>query len=103
MILKLNWKLEEIKREYNVDVVIELGLQTVNIKSLKFLGRGHFLAEFIDAVLRIKKCNLETCAHMILDLPMDDLDDVLEGARILSVLGISQVKCHSMYILNVQF
>lgn len=92
--------LENIKLEYDIDVVIELGLQTINIKSLKFLGRGHFLAEFIDAVLRIKKHNLEVCAHMILDLPMDDLDDVIEGARILSVLEVSQVKCHSMYILD---
>lgn len=92
--------LKKIKDENNIDIVIELGLQTVNIRSLKNLGRGHMLSHFIDAVLRIKKYNLETCVHMILDIPNDNLDDVIEGARILSVLEVSQVKCHSMYILE---
>ncbi|HEX2926893.1 MAG TPA: TIGR01212 family radical SAM protein [Ruminiclostridium sp.] len=92
--------LAEIKREKGIDVVIELGLQTVNYHTLKILQRGHTLAEFIDAVVRIKKYDLEACAHYITDLPMDDLDDVTEGAKIISALGVSQVKCHSLYILK---
>ncbi|HOM03340.1 MAG TPA: TIGR01212 family radical SAM protein [Acetivibrio sp.] len=92
--------LKEIKQSKGVDIVIELGLQTVNYHTLKFLNRGHLLAEFIDAVLRIKAFGLESCAHYILDLPMDSMDDVIEGARILSALGVSQVKCHSLYILK---
>jgi len=31
---------------------------------------------------------------------MDSMDDVIEGARILSALGVNQVKCHSLYILK---
>lgn len=92
--------LYEIKEEHKVDVVIELGLQSVNVRTLKFLERGHTLAHFLDAVLRIKRNKLDVCAHMILDIPNDDMDDVVEGARILSVLGVDQVKCHSMYILE---
>lgn len=92
--------LEEVKNSKGVDIVIELGLQTVNYHTLKLLNRGHLLAEFIDAVLRIKKHRLESCAHYIVDLPMDSMDDVTEGARILSALGVDQVKCHSMYILK---
>lgn len=92
--------LGKIKEDRRLDVVLELGLQTVNYSSLKFLGRGHGLAEFIDAVLRIKKYGLESCAHYITDLPTDDINDVLEGARILSALGVNQVKCHSLYILQ---
>lgn len=42
----------------SMDVVIELGLQTVNYKTLKILGRGHTLAEFIDGVNIIKKIQL---------------------------------------------
>jgi len=79
---------------------IELGLQTVNYHTLKILNRGHSLAEFIDAAGRIKRYGLDSCAHFIVDLPMDSLDDVIEGAKILSALGINQVKCHSMYILK---
>jgi uncharacterized protein len=91
--------LAQLKREKGIDIVIELGLQTVNYHTLKKLNRGHTLAEFIDAVLRIKKYELEVCAHYITDIPMDDIEDVMEGAKILSALGVSQVKCHSLYIL----
>lgn len=92
--------LKQVKDTRNVDIVVELGLQTVNYHTLKFLNRGHLLAEFIDAVLRIKKFGLETCVHYIIDLPMDSIDDVIEGARIISALGVDQVKCHSLYILK---
>jgi len=92
--------LEQVKWEKNMDIVIELGLQTVNYNTLKILNRGHGLAEFIDAVLRINRHGLEACAHYIVDIPMDTVDDVAEGARIISALGVKQVKCHSLYILE---
>lgn len=92
--------LSRLKSEKDIDIVLELGLQTVNYHTLKKLNRGHTLAEFIDAVLRIKKYNLEVCAHYITDLPMDNMDDVMEGAKIISALGVSQVKCHSLFVLK---
>lgn len=90
----------EVSEKHSVDIVVEIGLQTVNYHTLKELNRGHGLAEFIDAVTRAKKFNLKTCAHMITDLPMNDLEDVKEGAKILSALAVDQVKCHSLYILK---
>lgn len=92
--------LSEIKQTKSMDIVIELGLQTVNYHVLKQLNRGHLLAEFIDAVLSIRSFGLECCAHYILDLPMNNMDDTIEGARILSALKVNQVKCHSLYILK---
>lgn len=90
----------DTKEKHGVDIVVEIGLQTVNYHTLKTLNRGHGLAEFIDSVIRAKKYNLETCAHMIIDLPMDNIEDVVEGAKVLSAVGINQVKCHSLYILK---
>lgn len=92
--------LRELKAECGVDILLELGLQSVNGRTLRRLARGHGLAEFIDAVLRIRRFGLESCAHMITDLPMDETEDVVEGARVLSALGVEQVKCHSLYILK---
>lgn len=92
--------LQRFKAVTGIDVLLELGLQTVNYKALAFLNRGHTLAEFIDAVLRIKRYGLECCAHYIVDLPTDTMEDVAEGAKILSALGVHQVKCHSLYILK---
>lgn len=92
--------LKQLKEDRNVDIVIELGLQSANSRTLRWLKRGHGLAEFVDAVLRIKKHELEVCAHMINDLPADDIEDVMEGAKLLSALKVDQVKCHSLYILE---
>lgn len=92
--------LKEISVEYNIEITIELGLQTVNYHTLKKINRGHTLAELIDSVIRIKKYNFEVCVHLILNLPWDDDDDVIENAKIISALGINQVKIHSLYIIE---
>ena len=90
--------LKEIHDETKIDINIELGLQSVNYHTLDFISRGHGLAEFIDAVLRIKKYGFSICTHIILNLPGDTLRDSIETAKILSALGIDIVKLHSLYI-----
>ncbi|HHZ03208.1 MAG TPA: TIGR01212 family radical SAM protein [Tissierellia bacterium] len=92
--------LGEIQSEHNINISIELGLQTVNYHTLKNINRGHTLAEFIDAVLRIKKFNFNICAHVILNLPGDNIIDTVETAKILSALRVDQVKIHSLYIME---
>ena len=92
--------LQKFKKEKNIDIIIELGLQTVNYHSLRKVNRGHSLAEFIDAVLRIKQYQLEVCVHLILNFPWDDLNDVIENSKILSSLKVDQVKLHALYIVK---
>jgi len=92
--------LAKIRDSHNLDVYLELGLQTVNYHSLIKVNRGHTLAEFIDAVLRAKKYGLETCAHIILNLPWDNGTDAIESAKVLSALGVEQVKLHALYIVK---
>ncbi|SET08708.1 TIGR01212 family radical SAM protein [Anaerobranca gottschalkii] len=92
--------LNYLKENYNIDISIELGLQSVNYHTLKKIHRGHTLAEFIDCVMMIKKYPFEICAHLILNLPWDDITDAIEGAKILSALKINQVKLHSLFIVK---
>lgn len=92
--------LDYIKKKHDLEITIELGLQTVNYHSLKKINRGHTLAEFIDAVIRNKKYSIRTCAHLILNLPWDDMDDTVENAKIVSALGIEEVKLHGLYIVD---
>lgn len=92
--------LDEAKEEYGVEITVELGLQTVNYKTLKKIKRGHTLAEFIDAMRNINGYRFESCCHLILNFPWDDMEDVIEAAKIISALGIKQVKLHSLYILH---
>lgn len=92
--------LKELSDSTGIRISIELGLQTVNYKTLKKINRGHTLAEFIDAVKIIQKYGFDICTHLILNLPWDDMEDVTECARILSALRINQVKLHSLYIVK---
>lgn len=79
-------------------ITFELGLQTVNYRTLEKINRGHSLAEFIDAVVRIRSFGYRVCTHMILNLPWDEEIDVVESAKILSALNVDEVKLHSLYI-----
>lgn len=90
--------LMDIYQNNHIHINIELGLQTVNYHTLDFIDRGHGLAEFIDAVLQIKKYPFSVCTHIILNLPGDNIRDSIENAKILSALHIDIVKLHSLYI-----
>ena len=92
--------LKDIQNKYGIDVYVELGLQSVNYHTLQKVNRGHTMAEFIDAVLRIKRYGFEVCAHMILNLPWDTMNDVIEGAKTLSALQVDQVKLHALYLVK---
>ncbi len=92
--------LKEISDTHNINISIELGLQTVNYHTLKKINRGHTLAEFIDSVMKIKAYGFEICAHVILNFPWDDMLDVIECSKILSALKVEQVKLHSLYIVE---
>lgn len=90
--------LKQLSETNKIDIIIELGLQTVNYKILKDINRGHTLAEFIDAVIRTKRYDFSVCAHMILNLPNENMEDVIEAAKILSALNVDYVKLHSLYL-----
>lgn len=92
--------LADVSRTSGICISFELGLQTVNYKTLAKLNRGHSLAEFIDAVGMIHRYGFSVCAHLILNLPWDDTADVIECAKVLSALRVEQVKLHSLYIVK---
>lgn len=92
--------LESFQKDNAIDITIELGLQTVNYHILRKLNRGHGLSEFIDVMQRIKKHNLRSCVHIIIGLPWEDDLDIKETAKILNVLGVDEVKVHSLYIVK---
>lgn len=92
--------LEEISKKKSLDIDIELGLQTANYHTLLKLNRGHTLGEFIDAVQRIKRRDFFVCVHLILNLPWDNEEDVIESAKVISALDVEYVKLHSLYIVD---
>jgi len=92
--------LSKIQNIYNIDITLELGLQTVNYHSLMKINRGHTLGEYIDASMKVKKYGLRNCTHLILNLPWDDRTDVLENAKVVSALEVDEVKLHALYVVD---
>ncbi len=92
--------LEELKNLHNIEITIELGLQTANYHSLVEINRGHTLAEYILASSLIKNHNLLLTTHVILNLPNDDMLDVIETAKIVTVCKSDFVKLHGLFIVK---
>ena len=92
--------LQSIQENKNIEINIELGLQTVNYHILNEINRGHTLAEFIDAALQVKKKGMTITTHLILNLPTSNMVDAIESAKIVSALNIDFVKLHSLYIVQ---
>ncbi len=92
--------LKNISSKFNIDITVELGLQTANYHTLNKINRGHTLAEYIDACFRIKKAGLDLCTHVILNLPYDSLTDAVETSKIISTVGSDYVKLHALYLME---
>lgn len=92
--------LYDIKAKKGINITVELGLQSVNPDTLEKINRGHGIAEYIDAVMRIKKYGFFICTHMMLNLPWDTVYDTDEGAKLISVAGSDFVKLHALYIVK---
>ena len=92
--------LKEFSEKTGKDIIIELGLQTANYKTLKILNRCEDLADFIRACNMINNYGFRICTHVILSLPWDDDQDIVETARIINALKVKEVKIHSLFIIK---
>ncbi|PIE33379.1 TIGR01212 family radical SAM protein [candidate division KSB3 bacterium] len=80
---------------------VEYGLQSVHERTLQLIKRGHTYDDFLDALYRTQqRPDIKTCVHVILGLPGETKDDMLETADTLSQLGIQGVKIHSAHVLK---
>jgi len=85
----------------NRETWIELGLQSAHDITLDKINRKHDVAAFIGAVERIKKYdNIKICAHVILGLPGESEEMMLDSADLLSDLGVDGIKIHLLHILK---
>lgn len=84
-------------------VWLEYGLQTIHDKTLKLINRGHDYKCFVDAVEQTQKISdgkINICAHVILGLPGETREDMLQTAKAIADLGINGVKIHLLCALE---
>lgn len=90
--------LEELNKKTNL--TIELGLQSIHEKTLKFINRGHDLANFKKAVKELQKRNIEVVVHIINGLPGETKEDMIETVKYLNKLKINGLKIHMLHIIK---
>lgn len=81
-------------------VWLELGLQSIHDRTLRFINRGHSAEVFIDAVKRASEKNVHICTHIIVGLPGETREDMLETARVIATLPIQGIKIHLLLALR---
>lgn len=79
-------------------VWIEYGLQSIHDETLRHVNRGHDYHTFLDAITRTKKTCIRICVHVILGLPGETRDDMMETAAAVAEMGIQGVKLHHLYV-----
>lgn len=94
-VLKLLDELNQIK-----PVFVELGLQTIHEKTAQFIRRGYPLSCFEQAVKALHDLGINVVVHLILGLPGETEEMMLESVRYLNQLPVNGVKFSLLHVLK---
>jgi len=82
-------------------VWLELGLQSANDETLRLINRGHDYNCFRDAVTRVRAYgSILICAHVIMGLPDETVDDMLYTIREINRLKLEGIKIHHLQVVK---
>ncbi len=81
-------------------VWIELGLQTTNETSAEFIRRGYPLSVYDDCVYALHEAGIPVITHVILGLPGETLDTLLETIAHINSLPVWGIKLQLLHILQ---
>lgn len=82
-------------------VWVELGLQTIHEDTAARIRRGYPLPVFTDACRRLKAAGLTVIVHVILGLPGESREQMLETIRFLAAFGLADgIKLQLLHILR---
>ncbi len=81
-------------------VWVELGLQTIHEKTAERIHRGYRLEVFEDAYRRLKEAGLTVVVHVILGLPGETKEEMLETVDYLGKIPVDGIKLQLLHILK---
>ena len=80
-------------------VFVELGLQTIHPATADFIRRGYDLSVYDRAVEQLRERGLEVITHVILGLPGETVEDMVETVRYVCSGGATGIKLQLLHIL----
>lgn len=81
-------------------VFVELGLQTIHQKSAKYIRRGYDLNVYDKAVRDLKKIGVNVVVHVILGLPNESENDMLETVKYVCESGANGIKLQLLHVID---
>jgi len=80
-------------------VFVELGLQTIHSDSAKYIRRGYSLEVYNEAVKKLKNIGVNIVVHIILGLPNESEEDMLETVKYVCESGANGIKLQLLHII----
>lgn len=81
-------------------VMVELGLQTIHEKTAKYIRRGYSLNVYDEAVRNLKNIGINIVVHLIIGLPFESKEDILESVKYVCDSSIDGIKLQLLHILK---
>jgi len=81
-------------------ILIEFGVESSKDETLRYINRGHTFADSVSAITRCAARGLNVGAHLILGLPGESREEILNHASILSGLPLKTVKLHQLQLIR---
>ena len=94
-VLQMLKELNEIK-----PVFVELGLQTIHESTAQFIRRGYPLPVYEQAVSDLHGIGVHVVTHLILGLPQETKEQILESVRYVGKIGTDGVKLQLLHVLK---
>ncbi|MCK5782740.1 MAG: TIGR01212 family radical SAM protein [Flavobacteriales bacterium] len=90
--------LEELAKEYYID--LEFGIESTNDSILESINRGHDYASSVDAINRATGRGFDVGGHMILGLPGESRQEILNQVHEINKLPLDTIKFHQLLIVK---
>lgn len=81
-------------------VWIELGLQTIHKETADFINRGYELEYYDKAVKNLKSTGIDVVTHMIIGLPYETKEQILQTADYIGKSGSDGIKLQLLHVLK---
>ena len=81
-------------------VFVELGLQTADENTAKFIRRGYEYPVFVKAVENLKAVGAKVVVHLIIGLPGESEQTLLNSVKQISKLNIDGVKLQLLHVMQ---
>lgn len=90
--------LEELNRKK--PVLVELGLQTIHEASIRYIRRGYENDVYVQAVQNLNALGITPVTHIILGLPGESEEQMVETTQAAVAAGTQGVKFHLLHVLS---